>query len=222
MREKKYLDRDSIVWPWNIDYKNYDIMTVNLKLKEHGFDLSRFENIKKDSKEHKASLKMLEHLAMDKEHSWLMLGSESMEKLLDYGHRLAALFAYSLCFSVCMFDPAKSPEMLDADPEDDEMSLLWKSGLLILINGTLPVSRKYRQEKLRGLLLNRAMYSKRTLWLEYHIPGEGESSEDIFRHKMSSAPDIMSEVMGHFRFAGSFFWLKAEPQKETKCENMEA
>jgi len=213
---------DSVVWPWDIDSTDLAIRNVANKLVENGFDDSHYRKMGKGSKEHKASQKIMGGLLNDTGKTWLMLGSESIGKLLEYAHRIAALFAYSTLGAVSMYNPSVEPEYLDCDPSDEEVRLLWKSALLIVVNGSIPVGRKYRQDKFHSLILNTVERGRRVLWLEQYMLTGNESSLDILQAKMDALSTSMPNVVAQFQQIGSFLWIKSPKPECMEYDEMEA
>lgn len=213
---------EDIAWPWKVDKASQEYKFIRVKLKENHIKLSYYESLIKDSTEHKACSRMLSHLIQDKNKNWLMLGSQSLDKLYMYAHLVSTVFAFSTMGSVAMYDPAMNPALLDCDPSDEEVFYLWKGMLLVLVNGTQPLVRKYRQLSLNNLLLKRAATGGKVLWLETYHPIASDTSATIFQSKLNTLREIMPNVAGNFYNSGSFLWLKTKQPKELTCADMEA
>lgn len=221
MTENRYVEPDQLVWPWGIDTSDNRFKYVKIKLKETGIDLSYYDQIQEGSKEYKVCSHIMKSIAVDAEHTWLMAGCKHVDPLFHYAHRIAALFAYSTFGSVKIFHPSETPQLLDHDPDDEEVFYLWKGMLLILINGTLPLSKKYRQTQLNNLLMSRAAKNLKVLWLDTHMPRKDETSDKIFENKISLLMETMPSVASKLYNSGSFLWLKTAEPKEFSCDAME-
>lgn len=221
MTENRYVDPDQLVWPWGIDMTDKRFSYVKIKLREAGIDLSPYDQIQDGSKEFKVCKHIMSSMATREDRTWLMVGCRQVNPLYQYAHRIAALFAYSTFGSVKIFHPSENPQLLDCDPDDEEAFYLWKGMLLIMINGTFPLSKKYRQTQLNNLLMARAAKNLKVLWLDTHMPRKDETSDKIFENKISLLMETMPNVASKLYNSGAFLWLKTPEPKEFSCDAME-
>jgi len=216
-----YVDQKNLIFPWNFDPKNTELLFIKTKLIENHINVDLYSSIEQGSKEEKVCRYVMQNIAESPDKTWMMVGSRSLGQLYDYAHRIAALFAFSTSGAATIYSPSENPEILDSDPSDDEMFYLWKSMLLILINGTTPLSRKHRQNSLGALLSHRAARNMRVLWLESYIPEKNATSETVFNSKISIIGNLFPGVVHHFYSSGTFLWLKAKTPSTFSCADME-
>lgn len=221
MTKNRYVRSDELIFPWDYDNSNQALAFVKTKLIENSINVNLYATIEKGSKEEKVCRYIMQNLAESPEKTWMMVSSRSLGQLYDYGHRIASLFAYSTEGAVTIYNPSDTPELMDLDPSDDEVFYLWKSMLLIIVNGTVPLSRKHRQNALGSILSHRAARNMRVLWLETHIPEKGDTSDTIFQNKISTVSTLFPGIAHHFYSSGSFLWLKAKTPSTFSCADME-